>query len=446
MPAKIKMTLFDHWQKLSDPNTSMSGTTNSLSTVGDSLRETIDRGLTSSRFGIVVLSPSFFGKRWPNRELNGLMARETGEDRHIVLPIWHDVDRAQVLEFSPPLADLHAARSVAGIPTVVDQLLKTLRPEESPLVVARDFLLQKGVSPPVVTDEWWLDVVEFKEAALLYPDLNPDWRWIFPLPFQSESHARERGINIAWTALQRNWADDGTERKICQLTHPEKVHSFLRKWPGLQECARNNPATLALYVPQLTISGFDDGFADKFDELNSSEKMVVCEAFRYGRASTVDEEPPLCGDFIAWRHPTYGNYTPGELSYEFVNAHNGSYSRRCLNGFECLIWLLSDDSIWMPEELREILKKGFKDRVSWWITDISVSGGIVSDVLYKRPRSRFAYTRTLKKDLVNLCERALHELAIDEDPNKTVAHFIEWGFLEGFYDEEERIREARRER
>jgi len=42
--------------------------------VGDSLRRTIDRGLASSRFGVVVLSDSFFQKEWPNRELDGLVA------------------------------------------------------------------------------------------------------------------------------------------------------------------------------------------------------------------------------------------------------------------------------------------------------------------------------------------------------------------------------------
>lgn len=34
-------------------------------TVGDSLRRSIDRGLRSSRFGVVILSPSFLAKRWP---------------------------------------------------------------------------------------------------------------------------------------------------------------------------------------------------------------------------------------------------------------------------------------------------------------------------------------------------------------------------------------------
>ena len=77
--------------------------------VGDSLREAIDKGLATSRYGIVVLSPSFFRKRWPKRELNGLVAREMGEDRAMILPVWHRVDRDEVLAFSPPLADLRAA-------------------------------------------------------------------------------------------------------------------------------------------------------------------------------------------------------------------------------------------------------------------------------------------------------------------------------------------------
>ncbi|HUW33009.1 MAG TPA: toll/interleukin-1 receptor domain-containing protein, partial [Planctomycetota bacterium] len=36
--------------------------------VGDSLRRSIDKGLANSRFGIVILSPHFFAKEWPQRE------------------------------------------------------------------------------------------------------------------------------------------------------------------------------------------------------------------------------------------------------------------------------------------------------------------------------------------------------------------------------------------
>ena len=40
--------------------------------VGDRLRKKIDEGLAIARFGIVILSPSFFGKNWPANELDGL--------------------------------------------------------------------------------------------------------------------------------------------------------------------------------------------------------------------------------------------------------------------------------------------------------------------------------------------------------------------------------------
>jgi hypothetical protein len=44
--------------------------------VGDSLRRSIDKGLANSRFGIVILSPHFFAKNWPQYELDGLIAKE----------------------------------------------------------------------------------------------------------------------------------------------------------------------------------------------------------------------------------------------------------------------------------------------------------------------------------------------------------------------------------
>lgn len=72
--------------------------------MGDSLRQSIDRGLANSRYGIVILSPAFFNKNWPQYELNGLTAKEmTGVK--VILPIWHNVTREDVLSYSPPLAD-----------------------------------------------------------------------------------------------------------------------------------------------------------------------------------------------------------------------------------------------------------------------------------------------------------------------------------------------------
>lgn len=77
-------------------------------TAGDSLRREIDKGLRLSRFGVVILSPAFFAKEWPQRELDGLVALQTDRGGKVVLPVWHRVTKDDVLRFSPTLADLVA--------------------------------------------------------------------------------------------------------------------------------------------------------------------------------------------------------------------------------------------------------------------------------------------------------------------------------------------------
>lgn len=72
---------------------------------GDDLRAMIDNGLVNCRYGIVVLSRAFLGKKkWTEHELNGLFAREQ-VDKKLVLPIWHGIVRDDLLQYSPGLAD-----------------------------------------------------------------------------------------------------------------------------------------------------------------------------------------------------------------------------------------------------------------------------------------------------------------------------------------------------
>lgn len=79
--------------------------------IGDSLRRKIDAGLARSRFGVVVLSHSFFAKNWPQYELDGLVTREmTGEQ--VILPLWHHITKSEVISQSPSLAD-KVARNTA---------------------------------------------------------------------------------------------------------------------------------------------------------------------------------------------------------------------------------------------------------------------------------------------------------------------------------------------
>lgn len=73
--------------------------------IGSSLRRSIDKGLARSRFGVVILSPSFFEKGWPNYELDGLVTREVAGAEQVILPIWHRVTKSEVMNYSPSLAD-----------------------------------------------------------------------------------------------------------------------------------------------------------------------------------------------------------------------------------------------------------------------------------------------------------------------------------------------------
>ena len=79
--------------------------------IGDSLRQKIDRGLSKSRVGLVVLSKSFMDKGWTNYELDGIVTRSIGGEQ-ILLPIWHGITKQEVVDFSPSLAD-KVARSTA---------------------------------------------------------------------------------------------------------------------------------------------------------------------------------------------------------------------------------------------------------------------------------------------------------------------------------------------
>lgn len=96
--------------------------------VGDSLRQAIDRGLSQSRYGVVVFSQAFFTKKWSQSELDGLFAKETN-DHKVILPVWHEIDRDQILSVSPLLADRLAALSQEGIDRVVSKLLDEISPD-----------------------------------------------------------------------------------------------------------------------------------------------------------------------------------------------------------------------------------------------------------------------------------------------------------------------------
>jgi hypothetical protein len=96
--------------------------------LGDSLRRSIDTGLTSARYGIVVLSKVFFEKNWPQYELDGLVGRETSSGEKVILPIWHGVSKCDVEAYSPSLAGRVAVSSDLPFDQLIAKILEVVRP------------------------------------------------------------------------------------------------------------------------------------------------------------------------------------------------------------------------------------------------------------------------------------------------------------------------------
>ena len=96
--------------------------------IGDSLRRKIDKGLANSKFGVVVLSKDFIKKGWTNYELDGIITKTTTGEQ-ILLPIWHNITKKEVIDFSPSLADKLARNTatftIDEIATEITEVIKS---------------------------------------------------------------------------------------------------------------------------------------------------------------------------------------------------------------------------------------------------------------------------------------------------------------------------------
>ena len=72
--------------------------------IGDSLRRKIDKGIANSNFGVIVISRDFINKGWTNYELDGLITRAVNGEQ-TMLPVWHNITKREVINYSPSLAD-----------------------------------------------------------------------------------------------------------------------------------------------------------------------------------------------------------------------------------------------------------------------------------------------------------------------------------------------------
>lgn len=101
---------------------------------GQSIRQSIDKGLVNSRFCIVVLSPDFLKKYWTNYELNGIFQKDAITEGSIVLPVWHKVTREEIQQKNLTLTDMlamnTALHTIEDIVNSLESVLNTYKDAE----------------------------------------------------------------------------------------------------------------------------------------------------------------------------------------------------------------------------------------------------------------------------------------------------------------------------
>ena len=94
-------------------------------TLGDRLRRKIEEGLRVSRYGVTILSDSFFRKKWPQEELDALFALETESKK--ILPVWHGLSSADIARYAPLLVDRLAVSTKIGVDAVADEIARAIK-------------------------------------------------------------------------------------------------------------------------------------------------------------------------------------------------------------------------------------------------------------------------------------------------------------------------------
>lgn len=396
---------------------------------GSSLRRSIDFGLAKCRYGIVVLSHNFFKKKWTNWELDGLVSRQNAMEDEMLIPIWLDISRDTILDYSPPLADKVAINSNIGIEEVVEKLVSVINPEGSTLVIARDYVYKTGWPAPVVTDDWWLDVVEYSGKEFLHHEYLS-----FPI-FWRGWEPKYRGEYIGQHALQKMWQEVADAKRISQLTSPDRVLEFIEEQPGLKDAVVASPKKTAFYLPQLTIKGFGGFLESIFDEELKKKP-------KYNTKHDCDEE-------FAFRHPTFGGHGAIQLADIYFAGAGGGIGPPTsrYDHIDWILWLISDASTWLPMEIRSILLRGLKEWAVWQLDpsnsysnyDPGVFGGHLTELMFDAKTSKsFKLTEKASEEIKARIVHTMDILNLPESSSELYQRFLEEKVIETSIDARKR--------
>ncbi|MDY0932726.1 toll/interleukin-1 receptor domain-containing protein [Chryseobacterium sp. CFBP8996] len=90
--------------------------------IGDSLTESIEKGIIDSKHGILILSKNFLSnEKWAKNELQSLKTKQIITNDKVLLPIWHEIDEKDLLE-NFWLLDKKGGNTNNGIIALADEI------------------------------------------------------------------------------------------------------------------------------------------------------------------------------------------------------------------------------------------------------------------------------------------------------------------------------------
>ncbi|MCR5803731.1 MAG: toll/interleukin-1 receptor domain-containing protein [Clostridia bacterium] len=78
---------------------------------GDNWKEKILEGTSNSEFAVIVISNSFFGREWTEKELNEFLKRQNESGQKIVLPLLYNISISEMTSKYPHLSEIQAIES-----------------------------------------------------------------------------------------------------------------------------------------------------------------------------------------------------------------------------------------------------------------------------------------------------------------------------------------------
>jgi hypothetical protein len=246
-------------------------------------------------------------------------------------------------------------------------------------------------------------------------------------------------LRLGQAAMQMLWQQEASREKIAQLTEPKEVFRFIHSNPGLARTCEEFLPYLAAYAPQVTIRGLGGEFEELFEDWYQNSLKRHLEERKLGNRVRKIQE------LLALRDPTFGDYEPATIACNFVQGDIMGPDVKVYENIDYIAWFLSEQSVWMPDNVKEFLIQGLKEWAVWlWhsptvdiqslgVEDNPIFGSLIEDMHKAKTVKKFKLSEKGRQDIETRLQSSAKLLGLSESGAELARRFIDAKFIEGWY-------------